>query len=91
MTALATRHFAPTHPSRTDTGALTCANYSELRLLPSGSYQTCKGVVIGGAIAPRLPRLTRDCEELQAALLDNRTATPRPLWARVARVLWGAC
>lgn len=51
-------------------------NYREPRLLPSGSFETCRGVVIGGAIPPPKPAITQDGARIQAALLDPRTARP---------------
>lgn len=91
MTATALRHITPAHPTRTATGALACHGYQEPHALPTGTLRTCRGIVIGGAIAPALPRMARDDERIQAALLDERTAGPRPLWARIAGALWGAC
>lgn len=52
-------------------------NYREPRLLQSGSLETCRGVVIGGAIPPPLPAVTQDGTRIQAALLDQRTAAAR--------------
>ena len=43
------------------------------------------------AIAPPLPTMPKDGELIQAALLDKRTATPRPLWAHVLGAFWGWC
>lgn len=62
-------------------------NYREPRLLPSGSFETCRGIVIGGAIAPPVPTMTQDGERIQAALLDPRTARPR---RRIAPVVLAA-
>ncbi len=45
-------------------------------------------VVIGRCHVPRQPVATRDGETLQEALLDPRTAAPRPLLQRVAGALW---
>lgn len=78
-------------PAHTPAGATTCCNYQEPRQLPTGTLRTCRGIVIGGAIAPALPRLGSDDICIQAALLDRRTAAPRPLWARIAGAVWGAC
>lgn len=57
--------------------------YREPRWLPSGRLETCRGVVIGGAIAPAKPALTRDGVLIQAALLDPRTARRQPWWRRI--------
>lgn len=92
MNSLFLRHFAPPAPTlRLPSGALTCGGYSTPRRLPSGSYQTCAGIVIGGAIAPALPITTQDGERIQAALLDPRTAAPLPLLVRAARAFWAWC
>lgn len=45
-------------------------------------------VVIGSCHIARPPIATRDGETLQAALLEPRTAQPRPLLTRVAGFLW---
>lgn len=91
MNTAAMRTFSPAPAARTPAGALACHGYQEPHALPTGALRTCRGVVIGGAIAPALPRMASDDERIQAALLDDRTATPRPLWARIAGALWGAC
>lgn len=70
--------------ARTTTSAVTCANYHPPRMLPKGTLRTCTGVVIGGAIGPRVPTMTQDGERIQEALLDPRTAVARPLLARIA-------
>ncbi|GEM_PF-5297947 len=76
---------------------MTPTAYTPPRWLPSGRLQTCRGIVIGGAIAPPLPTMTQDGERIQAALLDPRTARPRRRVAPVAIAagLWifaiGAC
>lgn len=48
------------------------------------TLRTCRGMHIGGAIAPRMPAQTQDGELLQAALLEPRTAAPRPVLLRIA-------
>lgn len=46
-------------------------------------------VVIGRAYLPPSPRvISRDAEMVQTALLEPRTASPRPVLARVAGALW---
>lgn len=45
-------------------------------------------VVIGSCHIERPPIATRDGETLQAALLEPRTAAPRPLLARLAGAFW---
>src|SRR5574337_1958483 len=52
---------------------------------------TRTGVVIGGAWHRPMPALTQDAERLQAALLDRRTAAPRPLLLRLAAAFWRWC
>lgn len=88
---LATRHFVVQPALRTQRGAALCRNFAEPRTLPSNRMVTCRGIVIGGAIAPTLPTMTQHGELIQAALLDARTATARPLLARVAGAFWGWC
>ena len=63
-------------------------NYREPRLLQSGSLETCRGVVIGGAIAPPIPTMTQDGERIQAALLDPRTAAQPRRHAGLLLALW---
>lgn len=46
-------------------------------------------VVIGCAYVPPPTPMFKHAEHLQAALLEPRTAKPRPLWARVAGAFWG--
>ncbi len=69
----------------------TPEQYTEPRLLPSGSLRTCRGIVIGGAIRPPLPAMTQDGERIQAALLEPRTAHPRPLLAHAFGAFWQWC
>jgi len=57
--------------------------YWEPRRVENG-LKTCRGIVIGGAIAPAKPVLGVDAEHLQAALLEPRTAKPLPLLQRIA-------
>ncbi len=64
-------------------------NYRAPRWLPSERLQTCRGIVIGGAIAPPVPTMTVDGERIQAALLDPRTARPRRRIAPLLLALWG--
>src|SRR5574337_892961 len=52
---------------------------------------TRTGVVIGGAWRRPMPAFTQDGERLQAALLERRTAAPRPLLARIAGAIWRWC
>lgn len=61
-----------------------------LKLVPIAStYCVDTGkVVIGRCHIPRPPVFTRDGETLQEALLEPRTATPRPLIARIAGAAW---
>lgn len=64
-------------------------NWREPRLLASGSFETCRGIVIGGAIPPPIPTMTQDGERIQAALLDPRTARqPRRRTAALVLALW---
>lgn len=53
--------------------------------------RTCRGIHIGGAIAPRMPELSADAELIQEALLEKRTAQPRPFLNRIAGALWAWC
>ena len=64
------------------------SNYHPPRWLPGGRLQTCSGIVIGCAIAPRMPPMTKDGERIQAALLDPRTARPRAWWERALGAVW---
>lgn len=59
-----------------------------LRRTPGGHLMTRTGVLIGSARQTPPAQLTRDGETLQAALLEPRTARPRPLLARVAGAFW---
>lgn len=62
-----------------------------LKLVPVAStYCVDTGkCVIGRAYIPPPPRvISRDSETLQEALLEPRTAAPRPLLARVAGAVW---
>lgn len=45
-------------------------------------------VVIGCAYVPPPAPVFKHAEHLQAALLEPRTAQPRPLWARIAGAFW---
>ena len=91
MTSTALRHF--TEPTRQHTahGAVVCADYHPPRQLENGRAITCRGIIIGGAIAPAPPTMTQDGELIQAALLDQRTATARPVWSRAVGAFWGWC
>ena len=95
MNTIARRHIG-TQPARRPGPAMP-PNYHPPRWLPSGRLQTCRGVVIGGAIPPPLPAVTQDGTRIQAAPLDPRTARPRRRIAPVAITagLWifaiGAC
>lgn len=61
-----------------------------LKLVPIAStYCVDTGkVVIGRCHIPRPAVCTRDGETLQEALLEPRTASPRPLIARIAGAAW---
>lgn len=52
---------------------------------------TSTGLVIGGAWVRPMPAPSPDAERLQAALLDRRTAAPRPLLLRVLGAFWRWC
>lgn len=54
----------------------------------NGRVETCRLVQIGCAHQPKLPALTPDAENLQAALLERRTARPLPLFNRIAGAVW---
>lgn len=71
MNSIAQRHFAAQATVRTTSGATACAGYHAPRHLQTDRLVTCRGVVIGGAIAPPLPATTQDGARLQAALLDG--------------------
>lgn len=49
---------------------------------------TKSGIVIGGAYVPPPPRLTRDQEAIQAALLEPRTARPLTGARRILGFFW---
>lgn len=87
MNTIAIRHFSPTPAARRG-GATVCAGFTPPRHLPRQRLQTCRGVVIGGAIAPALPPVTQDGAAIQAALLDPRTAQPRAWWERALDAVW---
>lgn len=53
--------------------------------------RTCRGIHIGGAIAPRMPEFSADAEHIQTALLEPRTARPAPLLNRIAGAVWRWC
>jgi hypothetical protein len=55
------------------------------------TLRTCRGLLIGSALAPRMPDCSADAELVQAALLDRRTAAPRPLLQRIAGAAWRWC
>lgn len=71
------------------------------RTLPSGYVppvpafgrvlRTCRGIDIGGALAPAMPEFSKDAELIQEALLERRTAAPRPLLQRIAGAAWRWC
>lgn len=52
---------------------------------------TCRGLHIGGAFRPPMPQPTRDGEQLQAALLEPRTAQPLPPVQAVLGAIWRWC
>jgi hypothetical protein len=46
-------------------------------------------VLIGSALVPaKRVEMSDDAIRLQSALLDSRTAKPRPLWSRIAGAFW---
>lgn len=53
-------------------------DYREPHALQTGCLRTCRGIVIGGAIAPRLAAMDADSIRMQGILLDTRH---RPLSA----------
>ncbi|MEZ2293071.1 hypothetical protein [Variovorax sp. RCC_210] len=71
------------------------------RALPTGytppvpvrgrTLRTCRGLLIGSALPPRMPTFSADAELVQEALLDRRTAAPRPLLQRIAGAAWRWC
>lgn len=67
------------------------AGYTAPRPLHGRCLQTCRGINIGGALAPRMPELSADAERIQEALLERRTATPRPLLQRIVGAAWRWC
>ncbi len=91
MNTVALRHFAAPARKHTEHGAVVCTDYHPPRVLENARAITCRGVVIGGAIAPPLPTMPKDGELIQAALLDPRTAQPQTAWRRAMGALWGWC
>ena len=91
MNTVAPRHFAAPARKHTEHGAVVCTDYHPPRVLANARAITCRGIVIGGAIAPPLPTITQDGERIQAALLDPRTAQPQTAWQRAVGALWGWC
>lgn len=67
------------------------AHYAPPVPMHGRTLRTCRGIHIGGAIAPRMPAVSQDGERLQAALLEPRTAAPRPVLLRIAGAVWGWC
>lgn len=67
------------------------AGYTPPTPLNGRCLQTCRGLTIGGAVAPRMPEFSADAELIQEALLERRTATPRPLLQRIAGAAWRWC
>lgn len=55
------------------------------------ALRTCRGIVIGGAIAPRMPEFSKDAELIQEALLEPATARPLPVLQRIAGAFWAWC
>lgn len=51
-------------------------------------YQTPAGVKIGLRYQRPMPRMDRDAIVLQAAILEPRCATPRPLLMRLLSRIW---
>lgn len=56
----------------------------------AGRTVTDTGVVIGRYAQP-VPFVDPDAERLQAALLDKRTAKPRPVLMRALAAFWRWC
>lgn len=59
----------------------------EVRLAGRDCIDTGR-IVIGCAYVPPPAPVYSHAEHLQAALLEPRTAKPRPLWARIAGAFW---
>ena len=55
------------------------------------ALRTCRGIHIGGALAPRLPEFSKDAELIQEALLEPRTARDAPVLQRIAGAVWRWC
>ena len=91
MNTVALRHLTAPARKHTEHGAVVCTDYHPPRVLANARAITCRGIVIGGAIAPPVPTMTQDGELIQAALLDPRTAQPQTAWRRVMGALWGWC
>ena len=91
MNTVALRHFAAPARKHTERGAVVCTDYHPPRVLANARAITCRGIVIGGAIAPPVPTMTQDGELIQAALLDPRTAKPQTTLQRALGALWGWC
>lgn len=91
MTATALRHFTEPPRQHTEHGAVVCTDYHPPRMQENARAITCRGIVIGGAIAPPMPTMPKDGELIQAALLDPRTAQPQTAWRRAMGALWGWC
>ena len=91
MTTTALRHFTEPPRQQATNGAVVCTDYHPPRVLENGRAITCRGILIGGALAPALPTMTQDGELIQAALLEPRTASARPLWSRAVGAFWGWC
>ena len=91
MNTAAIRHFAAPARKHTEHGAVVCTDYHPPRVLENARAITCRGIVIGGAIAPPVPTMTQDGERIQAALLEPRTAQPQTTLQRALGALWGWC
>mgnify|MGYP003514257598 CR=1 FL=1 len=91
MNTVAMRHFAAPARKHTEHGAVVCTDYHPPRMQENARAITCRGIVIGGAIAPPVPTITQDGERIQAALLEPRTAHPLSLINRIAGAAWRWC
>ena len=91
MTAIGLRHFTEPPRQHTEHGAVVCTDYHPPRMQENARAITCRGIVIGGAIAPPVPTITQDGERIQAALLESRTAQPQTTLQRALGTFWGWC
>ena len=91
MNTAALRNFAAPARKHNEHGAVVCTDYHPPRIMENARAITCRGIVIGGAIAPPLPTITQDGERIQAALLEPRTAQPQTMLQRLFGAFWGWC